>query len=601
MDAASVSLRPALISVGLELVAVAVLVGLGAVALWLVDDSCYNYRNAKTGDATPSTTILVLIRVLTQMLGGVLSVYACGVAVWIAPLLSECTAILLLQQRRRSRRGRPHRSSSDEDAASPPLSPPPLRPFSVHACRAAAVSTAALGLGLVGIGLLGGRRVFDDDTARLPRNDDDHDDTAAMMHTLCVVLGAGGLALWTLSSASLMASFWPSTTTTTLVGAAAHPATTTAQQYDNDDDMTSPLLLESPAANSNTATTTTTRSTRSSSYQPPPESSDGVSMSSPVDLALLDSDKNCENENFDDLEARSSGSSWTTALMDNRGRRLSHDDDDDNDDATEQPQPSRRGSSSTRRLLQLAAPQVLYLYAGCLVLLVRLPFSLAMPHFVSTTLAAVAAADFATARREIELLLLSGSMDAMLDFWAFFLFGYANQRIVRGLRVDLFRRLLGQEMAFFDAHSSGELASRLNSDCSEMAGDLTWFFRFSIESIVRIVGITSYMMWRSPILGSCALSIIPAVAVVNKFYGDWLRHNAVHVQDALAEANVVAQEALSNVRTVIAFVAESLEIARYESRIERQFQLNIKQLYMTAMYYMGKKSITCVSDTSQQS
>jgi hypothetical protein len=39
----------------------------------------------------------------------------------------------------------------------------------------------------------------------------------------------------------------------------------------------------------------------------------------------------------------------------------------------------------TSRLLQLAAPQVLYLYAGCAVLLIRLPFSLSIPHFVSTT------------------------------------------------------------------------------------------------------------------------------------------------------------------------------------------------------------------------
>jgi hypothetical protein len=49
-----------------------------------------------------------------------------------------------------------------------------------------------------------------------------------------------------------------------------------------------------------------------------------------------------------------------------------------------------------------------------------------------------------------------------------------------------------------------------------MAGDLTWFFRFSIESVVRITGITAYMLIRSPRLGACALSIIPIVAAVNK-------------------------------------------------------------------------------------
>jgi len=242
--------------------------------------------------------------------------------------------------------------------------------------------------------------------------------------------------------------------------------------------------------------------------------------------------------------------------------------------------------TGTRRLLQLAAPQVLYLYAGCAVLLVRLPFSLAIPHFVSTTLTAVATGDFSTAQHEIIWLLTAGSIDSVLDFWCVFLFGYANQRIVRGVRLDLFQKLLRQDATFFDQHSSGSLASRLQSDCSEMAGDLTWFFRFSIESVVRITGIATYMLCRSPVLGGCALAIVPVVAVINKVYGDWLRKNAAEVQDALAQANAVAQEALSNIRTVIAFAGERHESTHYKSKIDWQYQLNIRQLYMSGVYYM---------------
>ena len=60
-------------------------------------------------------------------------------------------------------------------------------------------------------------------------------------------------------------------------------------------------------------------------------------------------------------------------------------------------------------------------------------------------------------------------------------FGYANQRIVRGVRVDTFSSLLKQDIGFFDSHTSGELASRLNSDCGEMAGDLV--SRFMTDSV----------------------------------------------------------------------------------------------------------------------
>ena len=258
-------------------------------------------------------------------------------------------------------------------------------------------------------------------------------------------------------------------------------------------------------------------------------------------------------------------------------------DESNNADTVQQGTSRLRGS---RRLLQLASSQVVYLYLGCAVLLLRLPFSLIIPHFVATTLHALTHGDFGMARRAILTLFLCGSVDAFLDFWCIFLFGYANLRIVKRVRLDLFRRLLRMEVAFFDAHHSGTLTSRLNSDCSAMASDLTWFFRFSIESVVRITGIATYMLIRSPSLAACALAIVPAVAVVNKIYGDWLARNATAVQDALASTQTVAQEALSHIRTVISLGAESQMYQSYRDRVLKHYDLNVKQTFWQGIYYM---------------
>ena len=44
-----------------------------------------------------------------------------------------------------------------------------------------------------------------------------------------------------------------------------------------------------------------------------------------------------------------------------------------------------------------------------------------------------------------------------------FLFGYTQQRLVRALRIDLFRSLLRQDISFFDTAASGDISSRLTS------------------------------------------------------------------------------------------------------------------------------------------
>lgn len=282
---------------------------------------------------------------------------------------------------------------------------------------------------------------------------------------------------------------------------------------------------------------------------------------------------------------RGDGALQDPEIIDNNDLEHNSSNINGDDEANHVDEPTSR-IRGTKRLLAVAAPQVIYLYIGCITLLIRLPFSLSIPHFVSTTLGALADGEYDRARREIVWLFVLGTIDAFLDFWCIFWFGYANQRIVREIRIDTFLSILKQDIGFFDGQTSGELASRLNSDCGEMAGDLTWFFRFSIESVVRITGITAYMLLRSPKLGACAISIVPLVAIVNKYYGNWLSKNAAKVQDSLAAANAVAQEALGCIRTVVAFTSEDSEYKKYKERIDEQYRLNIRQTYIQGVYYM---------------
>ena len=79
-----------------------------------------------------------------------------------------------------------------------------------------------------------------------------------------------------------------------------------------------------------------------------------------------------------------------------------------------------------------------------------------------------------------------GTVDALLDFWTFFLYGFAQQKLIAKLRTDVFAAVLKQDMGFFDVSSTGDLTSRLTSDTAEMSADLTWVFRFTIEALVSL-------------------------------------------------------------------------------------------------------------------
>jgi ABC-type multidrug transport system fused ATPase/permease subunit len=266
-----------------------------------------------------------------------------------------------------------------------------------------------------------------------------------------------------------------------------------------------------------------------------------------------------------------------------------HVDPQQQQDNTDQNQNNRNKDKGIQRLLKLAQPQKLLLALACIVLLIRLPFSLAMPHLVSTTFSYLTSSspkDYTLAVHPIASMLVVGTIDALLDFWCVYLFGLANLRVTKQLRLDLYRTLLGQEMSFFDSTSTGELTSRLTADCGQMASDLTWVFRFSIEAIVRVTIIILYLLVQCPKLGGLTIIVLPVVAIVNQRYGYFLQENSTRVQSALANANSVAQEAFSCIRTVLTFATEDLEYRKYAKTVDLWFTYNRLALYVTSCYYM---------------
>lgn len=132
---------------------------------------------------------------------------------------------------------------------------------------------------------------------------------------------------------------------------------------------------------------------------------------------------------------------------------------------------------------------------------------------------------------------------------------------------------------------------------SPTQGDLTWFFRFSVEACVRIVGISTYMIYRSPFLGLVTVGIVPVVGVINKLYGDWLSKNAISVQNSLADATSSAHESLSCIKTVLTMASEDRECKKYAKSINALYSLNIRQLIAQGVYFMVVSTFlinTCV-------
>ena len=80
------------------------------------------------------------------------------------------------------------------------------------------------------------------------------------------------------------------------------------------------------------------------------------------------------------------------------------------------------------------------------------------------------------------------------------------------------------------------------------------------------------------------LAVVPPIALGGVLYGRRVRKLSRDVQDALASANEVAEEAISGIRTVRSFAAEGAESARYAGRVAHSYRLAKKRVLAGASF-----------------
>ncbi|MFT7808357.1 ATP-binding cassette sub-family B member 9 [Arapaima gigas] len=162
------------------------------------------------------------------------------------------------------------------------------------------------------------------------------------------------------------------------------------------------------------------------------------------------------------------------------------------------------------------------------------------------------------------------------------------------LRNLLFRSLMHQEIGFFDANHTGDITSRLTSDTTQVSDLISENVNLFLRSFIKALGFCFFMFGMSWKLSLVTIMGFPFIAVISKLYGEY--YKASTVQNSLAQANKVAEETISAMKTVRSFANEDQEADAYYRRLQEMFELNKKQ----AMAYSCFMWSSCITELALQ-
>ncbi|GAB4402368.1 MAG: ABC transporter transmembrane domain-containing protein [Microscillaceae bacterium] len=160
-------------------------------------------------------------------------------------------------------------------------------------------------------------------------------------------------------------------------------------------------------------------------------------------------------------------------------------------------------------------------------------------------------------------------LQAFLSFFRIFLFAQVSEKAMADIRADLYGRIIGLPLVFFEQKRVGELNSRITSDVTQLQDAFSFTLAEFFRQVMTILLGTTYLFIVSTKLTLFMVSTFPLLVLLAIFFGRFIRKLAKQSQDALAASNVVVEETFQAIQAVKSFTNEAFELKRYRQALQQ--------------------------------
>ena len=140
-----------------------------------------------------------------------------------------------------------------------------------------------------------------------------------------------------------------------------------------------------------------------------------------------------------------------------------------------------------------------------------------------------------------------------------------SQRVLKGLRKDLFEHLQVLSLSYFDRSTQGELMSRLTNDVEAVNQALSQSLIQLISSFLSLIGILTAMFLLNVWLALGSLVVLPLMVLVTALIGKKTLSGFRNVQRSMGVLNSRIEETVSGQRVVTAFGAQGRIISAFDA------------------------------------
>ena len=239
-----------------------------------------------------------------------------------------------------------------------------------------------------------------------------------------------------------------------------------------------------------------------------------------------------------------------------------------------------------KRLMQYVRPyRFTFVFVLTAAILLSI-FSTLNPYLLKITVD-----DYITLKDYDGMLVFIGIMTGVLFLEVFFQFSfiyYANwlgQRVVYDLRKELFRRMIGFRMSFFDKSAVGRLVTRAVNDIETIASIFSQGLFMIIADLLKMLIVVVVMLSVSWKLSLIVFAVLPLILFATRKFQKAMKFAFDEVRTQVANLNSFVQERISGMHIVQLFVRERHEFQFFQEINDKHKKAWLKTVWYNSIFF----------------
>jgi len=162
---------------------------------------------------------------------------------------------------------------------------------------------------------------------------------------------------------------------------------------------------------------------------------------------------------------------------------------------------------------------------------------------------------------------------------------WIGQKIIYDLRLEVFRKVLRMQQAYFDQTAVGTLMTRVTSDIERLQHFVTEGVVGTIADLFMLLGIMGYMIYISPILSLTIFITLPLIFALMIYINMKLRDANRDIRDRQSKLNALLQEDLTGMTTIQLFNREACALEDFDQHHTRLRSAYFDEVRWFSLYF----------------